>query len=133
MFAFATKLVKIMFFKNSVDSERRWSLYTQPFQETHHLCTQIPHKNTYVRAPLPRTTKCSVRTVRLLKAYSSAQYLLLSILIKSTMGDAGIARILPQEYIRKHDQGSKQIYSNNDKVLKCDKTNTWIKSKSGQL
>lgn len=49
------------------------------------------------------------------------------------MGDAGIARILPQEYIRKHDQGSKQIYSNNDKVLKCDKTNTWIKSKSGQL
>lgn len=61
-----------------------------------------------------------------LKAFSLLhQYLLLSLLIKSTIRDAGIARILPQEYIRKHDQGSKQMYSNSDKVLKCDKASTW--------
>ena len=41
----------------------------------------------------------------LLKAFSFLyQYLLLSVLIKSTLGDSGIARILPQEYVKKHDQ-----------------------------
>lgn len=47
------------------------------------------------------------------------------------MGDVGIVRILFQEYIRKYDQGSKQIYLNNDKVFKCDKINIWIKFKLG--
>ena len=41
----------------------------------------------------------------LLKAFSLLyQYVLLPVLIKSTLGDSGIARILPQECVRKHDQ-----------------------------
>lgn len=41
----------------------------------------------------------------LLRAFSLLyQYLLLPVLIKSTLGDSGIARILPQECVRKHDQ-----------------------------
>lgn len=58
--------------------------------------------HTYIYAYMPKHKKFSVRRIMLLKAFFFLhQYLLLSVLVKSAMGDAGIARILPPEYLRK--------------------------------
>ena len=64
------------------------------------------HPDTLTRTHIHTCQEQKVlRRIMLLKAFSFLyQYLLLSVLIKSTLGDSGIARILPQEYVKKHDQ-----------------------------
>lgn len=64
----------------------------------------------------------------LLKAFSVHQFFLLPILMESTIKEAGIARIVHQEYKTKQDQGSKQVHSNSDKVLKCGKNQQHMES-----
>lgn len=68
----------------------------------HIICApRYTHKQTCTLAKKQKV----LRRIMLLRAFSLLyQYLLLPVLIKSTLGDSGIARILPQGCVRKHDQ-----------------------------
>lgn len=93
------------------------------------LCTPTISKRPVICAPRSTHRKPHAKTqkvlrwIMLLKAFFFTPVFTVICSHKTYCGRCLHSKNLPHGYIRKHDQGCKQIYLNSDKLLKCDKAN----------